>query len=112
MMYPRMKLARSLLRPDGLVCISINDIELANLLRIGDEIYGEENLAGVHHLEGSGQAREHGGYARNSALSVRRNMSLFINETRTREPLAPCIPVVHVATHTILMGDSTGLQQF
>ena len=47
MMYPRLKIAKSLLRPDGVVCISINDIELANLLRIGDEIYGEENLAGV-----------------------------------------------------------------
>ena len=47
MMYPRLKISRSLLRPDGLVCISINDIELANLLCLGDEIYGEENLAGV-----------------------------------------------------------------
>ena len=47
MMYPRLKVARSLLRPDGIVCISIDDIELSNLLRICDDIYGEENLVGI-----------------------------------------------------------------
>ena len=47
MMYPRLMVARSLLRPDGIICISINDIELSNLLRICGEIYGEENLVGI-----------------------------------------------------------------
>jgi adenine-specific DNA-methyltransferase len=42
MMYPRLKLAKSLLRKDGVIMISIDDHELANLRRIGDEIFGEE----------------------------------------------------------------------
>lgn len=43
MMYPRLKLARSLLREDGVICISIDDGEQAQLRKLGDEIFGEEN---------------------------------------------------------------------
>lgn len=44
MMYPRLKLARNLLREDGVVFISINDIEDSNIRKIADEIFGEENF--------------------------------------------------------------------
>lgn len=44
MMYPRLKLARNLLREDGVLLISINDIEDASLRFILDEVFGEENL--------------------------------------------------------------------
>lgn len=44
MMYPRLKLARNLMRPDGLICVSIDDNERDNLKRICDEIFGEENF--------------------------------------------------------------------
>jgi adenine-specific DNA-methyltransferase len=37
-------LARSLLRPDGVICISIDDYERENLRKICDEIFGEENF--------------------------------------------------------------------
>ena len=43
MMYPRLYLARNLLRDDGVVFVSINDCELANLRLICDEIFGVEN---------------------------------------------------------------------
>lgn len=43
MIYPRLVLARNLLRNDGLVFISINDIELYNLKKICDEVFGIEN---------------------------------------------------------------------
>lgn len=43
MMYPRLKLARDLLRSDGIICISIDDGEQANLRKICDDIFGEEN---------------------------------------------------------------------
>ena len=42
MMYPRLVLARNLLREDGLVFLSINDREMVNLTRICDEIFGEK----------------------------------------------------------------------
>lgn len=46
MMYPRLKLARSLLRDDGAIFISIHYKELANLLQLCNEIFGEENFVG------------------------------------------------------------------
>ncbi len=44
MMYPRLKLARNLLKDDGVIFISIDDGEVANLRNICDEIFGEENF--------------------------------------------------------------------
>lgn len=41
MMYPRLKLARNLLSDDGIIAISIDDNEIANLYRIVCEIFGE-----------------------------------------------------------------------
>jgi len=46
MMYPRMKAAKVLLRRDGVVFVSIDDTELANLSRIMDEVFGPENFVG------------------------------------------------------------------
>lgn len=44
MMYPRLKLARNLLREDGLIFITIDDVEVKNLRFICDEIFGEDNF--------------------------------------------------------------------
>ena len=44
MMYPRLKLARNLLRDDGVIFISIDDNEQANLKRLCDEVFGETNF--------------------------------------------------------------------
>lgn len=46
MMYPRLKLARDLLADDGVIFISIDDNEVANLKKICDEVFGEENFVG------------------------------------------------------------------
>ncbi len=44
MMYSRLKLARNLLREDGIIFISIDDNEQANLKKQCDEIFGEDNF--------------------------------------------------------------------
>ena len=44
MIYPRLKLARNLLADDGVIFISIDDSEQANLKRLCDEIFGEINF--------------------------------------------------------------------
>lgn len=49
MMYSRLKLARNLLRDDGLIFISIGDEEVANLRNICDEIFGRDNFEGHIH---------------------------------------------------------------
>ena len=47
MIYPRLKLARDLLRDDGVIFISIDDNEVHNLRKICDEIFGEDNFYGM-----------------------------------------------------------------
>ena len=47
MMYSRLKIARSLLRNDGIIFISIDDNEAANLTMIGNDIFGEEHFLGA-----------------------------------------------------------------
>lgn len=44
MMYPRLYLARNLLRDDGAIFISIDDHELSRLRELCDQIFGEENF--------------------------------------------------------------------
>ena len=44
MMYPRLKLARNLLRDDGLILISIDEHETKNLKALCEEVFGEENF--------------------------------------------------------------------
>ncbi len=43
MIYPRLVLARRLLRDDGVIFISIDAAELANLILVCDEVFGEAN---------------------------------------------------------------------
>lgn len=47
MMYPRLRLASNLLRDDGVIFISIDDNEVHNLRKLCDEVFGEENFAGM-----------------------------------------------------------------
>ncbi|MFH1737451.1 MAG: site-specific DNA-methyltransferase [bacterium] len=44
MMYPRLKLARNLLREDGVIFVSIADHEIHNLRSAMDEVFGPENF--------------------------------------------------------------------
>ena len=44
MIYPRLRMAKDLLADDGVIFVSIDDNEVANLLKICNEIFGEENL--------------------------------------------------------------------
>ena len=61
MMYPRLKLARNLLTDDGVVFVSIDDHEVANLVKIGSEVFGAENhLANFIWKSKSGGANDSG----------------------------------------------------
>ena len=44
MMYPRLRLAANLLRDDGVILISIDDVEIDNLKKLCNEVFGEENF--------------------------------------------------------------------
>ncbi len=84
-MYPRLKLARDLLTDDGVIFISIDDNEQANLKLICDEIFGEEsfinlistliNLKGNNSDEFFAGIHEYGLiYAKNKSSSVTFNL--------------------------------------
>src|ERR1700687_287573 len=47
MMYPRLYLARNLLQEDGLIFVTINDQECADLKLLLNEVFGEENFVGT-----------------------------------------------------------------
>jgi len=44
MMWPRLHMARSLLADDGVIAVSIDDVEVSRLRLLMDEIFGEENF--------------------------------------------------------------------
>lgn len=44
MIYPRLKLARTLLASDGVILVSIDEHEITNLRSVMDEVFGEENF--------------------------------------------------------------------
>lgn len=47
MIYPRLKVAKDLLAEDGVIFVSIDDNEVAQLHKLCDEVFGESNFAGM-----------------------------------------------------------------
>lgn len=64
MMYPRLFLAKNLLREDGVIFVSIDDNEVHNLRMIMDEIFGEENFVGIIAVDSSPSAIDYGHLAK------------------------------------------------
>lgn len=64
MMYSRLKLARNLLKDEGLILISIDDNEFSNLKKISDEIFGEKNFLGNFIVKSTPNARNYGHVAK------------------------------------------------
>lgn len=60
MMYPRLMLAKNLLRDDGVIFASIDDNEMDNLRKIFDEIFGEHNNLGIFVVNSTPNARDYG----------------------------------------------------
>ncbi|MDO7172616.1 site-specific DNA-methyltransferase [Mariniflexile sp. AS56] len=44
MMYPRLRLARNLLKEDGVIFMSIDDNEFQNLIKLANDVFGENNF--------------------------------------------------------------------
>ena len=63
MIYPRLKLARNLLSDDGVIFISIDDHEVANLKKICDEVLGEKNFIAIINWKGRGGRQDSKYYA-------------------------------------------------
>ncbi len=64
MMYPRLKLARNLLRDDGVMLLSVDDNEVHNLRKVCDEIFGDDNFIGQFVINSSPSAIDYGHIAK------------------------------------------------
>lgn len=58
MMWPRLHLARSLLREDGFVVVSVDDVEVPRIRLVLEEIFGEENFGLSSPFGGESDASE------------------------------------------------------
>ena len=58
MMYPRLKLARNVLRDDGAIAVSIGSDEVANLRSVLDEIFGEKNRVALFAVRTGNQTED------------------------------------------------------
>lgn len=58
MMFPRLKLARNLLKDDGVIVVSIDNNELQNLREIMNEVFGEENFVGLIVVQSNPRGRQ------------------------------------------------------
>lgn len=97
MMYPRLKLARNLLSDDGVVFISLDDNEIANLRKICDELFGEENFV----TQLVWEKKKKGTFLSNTITSVKEYVFVYakykyqfsglIGEINSSQETYPCV---------------------
>lgn len=78
-MYPRLLLARDLLSKDGVIFISIDDNEQANLKLLCDEVFGEENFMANITVIVKTEGRRYGTFAKTheTILAYAKSVDLF-----------------------------------
>lgn len=81
MMYPRLKLARDLLTDDGVIFISIDDNEQANLKKISDEIFGENNFIGTFTINSTPNARDYGHIGKMHEFALFYSKNILLTQT-------------------------------
>ncbi len=86
-MYPRLLLARDLLSKDGVIFISIDDNEQANLKLLCDDVFGEENFVAdfiIVRSEGGGLAKQ-AVIGHDYMFAYAKNMSVFLPLGRPKD---------------------------
>ncbi len=97
MMYPRLYLARNLLKDDGVIFIHIDDNEMSNLRKLCDEIFGEDNFVSTLVWE----KKKKGTFLSNTITSVKEYIHVYaknkpafnglIGEINSETETYPCI---------------------
>lgn len=97
MLYPRLKLARTLLSNDGAIFISIDDNECTNLRKICDEIFGDNNfvaqLVWEKKKKGAFLSKNYINMKEYILVYAKQNSSFngLVGEINTAEETYPCI---------------------
>lgn len=88
-MYPRLYVARELLREDGVIFISIDDNEVSQLKLLCDEVFGEENfianLPTIMNLKGNNDEYGFAGTHENSIVYAKNKDILILNQFSINE---------------------------
>ena len=87
MMYPRLLLAKSLLKNDGVIFISIDDNEQADLKKICDEIFGGENYVAMLSVENNPKGRKNSNF-----ISVSNDYCLIYTKNKEKSRFVENIP--------------------
>lgn len=77
LMYPRLILARNLLRSDGAIFISIDDNEVHNLRKLCDEVFGEKNFMACIVVENDARVRSY------DSLAITHEYILFYRKSES-----------------------------
>lgn len=87
MMYPRLFLARQLLKDDGVIFVSIDDNEVHNLKLLMNEVFGEENAIAILPWKGRGgrQDSTHIAEIHEFILFYAKNKELFVAGEMAKE---------------------------
>ena len=82
-MYPRLYIAKQLLKEDGVIFVSIDNNEIAQLRLLMDEVFGEENFVALFSIENNPKGRKNSDYVSITndyvlAYSKQKDKTLFI----------------------------------
>ena len=91
MMLPRLHLAKTMLREDGVIFISIDDNEQAQLKLLCDEVFGAENFAGQITVVNNPRGRDYGGIAKmhEYLITYTKTLEAEINNLENRDKEFP-----------------------
>ncbi len=88
-MYPRLYIAKQLLKDDGVIFVSIDDNEVAQLRLLMDEVFGEENfvaeLPTIMNLKGNNDEFGFSGTHEYSIVYAKQKDNLILNEFKISE---------------------------
>src|SRR5690606_19698490 len=79
MMFPRLKIARNLLSDDGVLVVSIDENEHANLVNLGTEVFGTDAYVGEIVLKNSSKNDQ-------SYISMQHEYIVFFVKNKTANP--------------------------
>lgn len=83
MIYPRLRIAKDLLKEDGAIFISIDDNEVDNLRKLCNELFGEQNFIAILTVIVKTEGRRYGFFAKtheNILVYAKNSMELVLNE--------------------------------
>ena len=103
MMYPRLKLARNLLKDDGVISIHIDEHEYSNLEKLCNEIFGEENNLGTIIWDKRNPKGDAKGiaYQHEQIIFFAKNKEIFLSTNEFKRPKENALSMIQKAEKLI-----------